>query len=283
MVKKFAIFVATTGGPIQIERLTEERAPQSMICISGSTTILPISTEYNDFVRRGSGVIERDLNLTDKVSFRADVSGMIDAGKSWQLGFFLAHAVTASTKAALVTNLNDADYVIWATGCVDYDLNILKVDHLSEKLRTSLALFEQLEKKKTPITIIFPGNQRENISNVRSFANTAEIHAADDLRSLLELLNLDVISEPTKTHKSDDNFGPNSGPKLQTLLVSIAIFISLFTVWFFTESSTPEFSKLKPPQILDEMREDVTIKPKAVKMEIKPIKTSLNLTNNIFS
>ena len=67
-MKKFAIFVATTGGAIQIERLTEERAPQSMICVSKSTTILPISKEYHDYVRRGSGIIERDFNYSGDTS-----------------------------------------------------------------------------------------------------------------------------------------------------------------------------------------------------------------------
>ena len=115
-----------------------------MICVSRSTTFLPISKEYQHYVRPGSGIIEGEFHYAGDTSFRADVSGMIDAGTSWQLAFYLAHAVTASSNSSLVTDPDEADHIIWATGRVDYDLNILNVDHLAEKLDASIDLFDKL-------------------------------------------------------------------------------------------------------------------------------------------
>jgi len=267
VVKKFAIFVATTGGPIQIERLTEERAPQSMICISGSTTILPISKEYHDFVRRGSGIIEREFDLIDKISFRADVSGMIDAGKSWQLGFFLAHAVVASQEANLVDNLNDADHVIWATGCVDYDLNVLKVEHLIEKLKTSADLFTNLELEKTPKTVIFPGSQSDNIDDVNSTAGTAEIYKVDKLYSLLNHLNLGSKSKPLKAKSANNDLSPVSSQRRLTLVAMSIIIIGFLSVWFYREWPVQDFNNVKPQATEKIIKE-------------KPLKSSTALIKN---
>jgi len=269
-VKKFAIFIATTGGPIQIERLTEERAPQSMICISGSTTILPISKKYHDFVRRGSGIIEREFNLIDNISFRADVSGVIDSGKSWQLGFFLAHAVTSSKQATLVNNPSDADCVIWATGCVDYDLNVLKVDHLIEKLKTSSTLLSKLKLEKKSTTLIFPNSQNENISDVRAFADAAEIYAADKLHSLLDILKIDTISEPLKTQPPNGGLVASSWRTPLTWTIIITIIISLFSVWFFSDLPTLDVSSLKPSQPLEKVQTEIPLKSETTIVKIKP-------------
>ena len=79
---------------MQVERLTGEHAPQSLICVRRSSTILDVSKDYDDFVRRGSGIIEREFGPFEYGSFRVDVSEPIGAGHSWQLSF-LAHAIDA--------------------------------------------------------------------------------------------------------------------------------------------------------------------------------------------
>ena len=97
-MSKFAVFIATTGGPIHVERLTgEEQAPQSLICVRRSSTILDVSGDYDDFVKLGSGVIEREFGPFEGNSFRVDVSEPIETGTSWQLPMFLAHAINVAT------------------------------------------------------------------------------------------------------------------------------------------------------------------------------------------
>ena len=174
-MKKFAVFIATTGGPIQIERLTPERAPQSMICISRSSNILPISGEYDDFVRRGSGIIEREFGPFEYESFRADISGSVGTGQSWQLPFFIAHAIDADLGSELVEDVDAADYVVWATGRVDYDLNILDVDHIAEKIKGSHSLFEKIASGQSNAVIAAPASQVSLLDEIPDFGENFSV------------------------------------------------------------------------------------------------------------
>ena len=56
------------------ERITRERAPQSMVCLKRTSRVLPISGDYDSFVRRGSGVIERTFGPFEDGAFRLDVA-----------------------------------------------------------------------------------------------------------------------------------------------------------------------------------------------------------------
>lgn len=128
-----AVFIATTGGPVLIERITAEPAPQSMICLGRSSEVLPISAAYDDFVRPGSGVIMREFGPYEEGAFRLDVGRRVDMGKSWQLAVFIAHALMRDNSYEL-SDLANAKTVLWLTGEVDYDLNIRPISHLPEKL-----------------------------------------------------------------------------------------------------------------------------------------------------
>ena len=60
---KVRVFLATTEGVVQIERITREDARQSAICLKRTTKVLPVSAGYDAFVRPPSGVIEREFGL----------------------------------------------------------------------------------------------------------------------------------------------------------------------------------------------------------------------------
>ena len=81
---KVSVYVATTRGPVQIERITREAAPISQICLRRTTSVLPITTDYDYFVRQPSGVIERALGPFEPGGFRLDASEEIGDGESWQ-------------------------------------------------------------------------------------------------------------------------------------------------------------------------------------------------------
>ncbi len=129
-----AVYVATTGGPVRVERVTPERAPQSLVCLGRSSNILPISGDYDDFVRPGSGIIEREFGPHENVSYRLDLSGPIGSGRSWQLGFFMAHALSTSGRLALLGDDAVPDEIVVVTGQVDFDLNVVAVDHIPQKI-----------------------------------------------------------------------------------------------------------------------------------------------------
>ncbi len=116
------IFILTTHGPVRIQRvMPEEQGIRSAVCVDGRAQALPISADYDAFVRRPTGVIER---LVGHGSFRLDVAGAIDAGVSWQLPVLLAH---------LATDL-ETDVHVFATGEVDQDLGIRSVNDISAKI-----------------------------------------------------------------------------------------------------------------------------------------------------
>ena len=192
-MRKIAVFVATTGGAVQIQRLTPERAPQSLICLSRSSTILPISGEYDDFVRRGSGVIDREFGPFEYDSFRADVSATVGAGQSWQLAFFLAHAVEASPGSSLAETLDEADHVIWATGQVDYDLNVRPVDHLVEKLAASKALFDQLKELSQPVNLIAPAGENFTTIAGDEYPENITALAAENAFEVCQSLGISLV------------------------------------------------------------------------------------------
>jgi len=222
-VKKTAVFIATTGGPIQIERLTPERAPQSMICISRSSNILPISGEYDDFVRRGSGIIEREFGPFEYESFRADISGSVGTGQSWQLPFFIAHAIVAAAGSELVEDVDAADYVVWATGRVDYDLNILDVDHIAEKIKGSHSLFEKLASGQSKTVIAAPASQISLLDETPDFGKNFSVLPAESGFQVCK--DLDLNLEP-KTASGSMKNRSGKGSRFAAVVLAAVIVIA---------------------------------------------------------
>jgi len=202
-VRTIAIFVATTGGPAQIERLTPEFAPQSMVCLRRGSDILPISDDYDDFVKRGSGVIEREFGPFDYASFRMDVSESIGAGKSWQLGVFAAHAVTRSDQAELAGKESIPDVVVWLTGEVDYDLGVVSVGHLAEKIEASRAFFVKWFAAGVPVLVIVPEGNNKSEMMGSALLEGIEVTAVSSATEIFEQMELavDTLDLPIKVRQ----------------------------------------------------------------------------------
>ena len=189
-MRKIAIYVATTGGPVQVERITPEYAPQSLVCLRRSSNVLPISGDYDDFVKRGSGVIEREFGPFDYQSFRLDVSDNVGARLSWQLAFFAAHAVSVSGSLELAEAEDNPDQIFWLTGRVDYDLSVGEVDHLAEKLAASADRFSAWMTEGIPVAVVCaPGNNHEDVKNQPELENCRilALNSAEELRREFEV------------------------------------------------------------------------------------------------
>ena len=146
------VFIGTTEGAAQVQSITEEEAGvQSVICLNGRAVALPVSAEYDSFVRRPTGLIEAAYG---HAAYRVDVSLPIEEGRSWQLGVLAAHALNATHK--LATSDAPAGRVIWLTGEVDRHLRVHSVAHLSEKLRRASPLVAACEASGLPITFYVP-------------------------------------------------------------------------------------------------------------------------------
>ena len=151
---KARVYLATTAGPVRIERLTRERAQQSAVCLGRTTKVLAVSADYDAFVRQPSGVIEREFSPAEPGAFRLDVDGPIDDGDSWQLGVFAAHMLARDH--ALAGPGDEQDRAIWLTGAVHNDLSVAPVDHIPEKLRASRDAFAALAEMGVPLMLVLP-------------------------------------------------------------------------------------------------------------------------------
>ncbi len=143
------VHIGTTEGPAEVQRLTQE-APEirSVVCLDGRAVALPISRDYESFVRRPTGLIER---LWGGPSFRLDVGARITDGLSWQLGAFLAHALKAAGR--LAERGKDSASVVWATGEVDAALAVRPVEQIARKLELSVPLLRGLAAQRPLILV----------------------------------------------------------------------------------------------------------------------------------
>ncbi len=76
------VHIATTEGAVVVERITREIAARSAVCLGRTTRVLPVSDDYDAFVRPPSGVIEREFGPFLGGAFRLDVSGEFGGGQS---------------------------------------------------------------------------------------------------------------------------------------------------------------------------------------------------------
>ena len=148
------VMIGTTAGPVGILRLGRENPPvkRSAVCIGHGVERAAIERDYHNFVKRGFGPIEE---VFGPGPYRADVSGRIDAGSSWQLGFFCAHALYAAGR--LAASGSEAGLTIWATGTVRVsDLSVGEVGHVFQKLRLSLDLLREESAKGRQVLAFLP-------------------------------------------------------------------------------------------------------------------------------
>jgi len=190
---RIRVLVATTEGPVEIESLVAEDAilARSVVCIAGSTETAGIDREYHAFVDRGTGLIAR---LYGHDRFRLDVSGRVDAGSSWQLGVFIAHALHATGR--LAHKGEEAGTVVLATGRVQpLDEVVLEVGHVDHKLRRAFERLQVEAINKSDILVVWPkanslavGEETRGV--LRSFgAKAIEIDSLGSLREALGLQN----------------------------------------------------------------------------------------------
>ena len=154
----FSVIIATTDGPVFVQRLAEEDPDvRSVICLNGTSEALPISPGYDAFVRKPTGVIER---MFGHGVYRMDVSDRISNGSSWQLGVFAAHFL--QKRKELAERTKDATHLLWLTGEVNNNLDVGVVDHVAEKLERSAEMLSEVAARGKKVVLFYPkGNEAE--------------------------------------------------------------------------------------------------------------------------
>lgn len=176
MSGRLRVVIATTGGPSTVRRITPEDPDlRSVVCLAGTATALPISSDYDAFVRRPTGVVERD---TGHRVYRVDVDHPIDEGRSWQLGLYVAHRLKRAGR--LAEDEQPADGIVWATGTLDADLKVGPVDRVAEKARRSAPLFAA----EPPVLAVAA---RENADCLPSGAESLAVRSVEEVLAHLGL------------------------------------------------------------------------------------------------
>ena len=130
---KCHVFIATTQGLVAVQdiELIDDPDVMSLVCLNGTAQSLNISNAYHSFVKKGSGIIQKDFNGQ---SYRIDVSGNIDHGNSWQLGFYIAHYLDSIDLLGDGVP-NENDHILCLTGEINIkDKSVKNVAHITTKL-----------------------------------------------------------------------------------------------------------------------------------------------------
>jgi hypothetical protein len=177
------LLIGTTKGPVELKGLRREKPAvrRSVVCIGGATERAGIDRAYHDFVARGTGVIEE---VFGNGRFRADVSSRIDAGSSWQLGLFTAHALFSASRFATTSA---PELLIFATGTVSpIDLSIGEVGYVPQKLKLLIDWVRLIRPAAQEMLVFIPaGNAGEVDADLRQ-----------DLSGLgLQLLEVDHVGQ----------------------------------------------------------------------------------------
>lgn len=175
-----AVYIATTAGPVRIERIVGETVPQSNVFVGrGYKPLEPVSADYDDFVAPG-GPVARAFGPFETASFRLDVSGPIDTGNSWELAVFVAHGLAKAGR--LASPGDDCDAVFLLTGRVDADLGVGAVGHIGEKISSARGLISENAKVGRGVIFYMPVAD----GPITGAVDGMTINTIDDARAVLD-------------------------------------------------------------------------------------------------
>ena len=149
------VFIATTEGPVAVQKITaEDPDVPSVACRDGTTEVLAISRDYTRFVDRGTGLVAR---LTGHGAYRLDLDRAVDGGRSWQLPVLLAHLLEAEGRLAGPEEA--VDLTVLATGEVDREQRVRPVGRIGEKLSAARELIDRHAEDDHPLVVLVPQSE----------------------------------------------------------------------------------------------------------------------------
>ena len=232
---RVSVLIATTDGPVQVQRLAEEDPEvRSVICLNGTSEALPISGAYDAFVRKPTGVIER---LFGHSVFRMDVSARVSDGRSWQLGVFAAHALY--DRSMLAGRLEDATHVLWLTGEVNNDLEVGSVEHVAKKIERSAETLSGFFDEGGTVLLGYPKGNEAEVERVLGkdpgFKNMTlqpiPMESTDDLLAALPREAEAAASKAAQAAASGQKLTPTGKGRLRAVWVAGALTVAVAGVF----------------------------------------------------
>ena len=202
-MKKVAVYIATTNGPVQIELISKEKIPRSEVVLSGDFIPLEnMSDEYHHFVL-GSGPVSRAFGPFSDTSFHMELTSSIDSGRSWHLAALIAHGLAQNNE--LAGPEEDPSQIIWATGRLGNNFEV-EADHLNEKLILSTKLFDDAHKKQIPVLIVGPSGIKETDLPYKDITNFVATDGYDILDEIGLNYNKVQASSPVQLKKKTKKY-----------------------------------------------------------------------------
>ena len=193
-MKYYTVVIPTTKRVVGIsDIIIEDPLVSSVICENNSLEALPISSQYDSFVKSPTGIIEK---ITGNSSYRIDITTKIEQGKSWQLAIAIAHILenkkllSFSNEKNLIANNNTS--VIWASGTINANLDVKGINYLDQKIKKSLPFFRQCMQKNIIVKIVISHENKEHfneILNSEQFLKDAIFKKTDHIRICEKLKN----------------------------------------------------------------------------------------------
>lgn len=191
-MKKYTVIIPTTNHVVGINDIVkEDPLVSSVICENNNLEALPISPFYNSFVKSPTGIIEK---LVGHSSFRTDITKPIHNGKSWQLAIAIAHIflknniLNFSNEDQLLTKKTEE--IIWASGTINSNLEIKKINYLDQKIYNSMSFFKNCIKNEVQINIILSIQNRDDFNSLVSNNEFLKNAIKNKLIKVLFLKNL---------------------------------------------------------------------------------------------
>ena len=252
-MKTFSVVIPTTHNLVGISDITvEDPMVSSVICVNNNLQALPISNQYDSFVKTPTGIIEK---ITGNSSFRTDLTSHIDQGDSWQLALAIAHVLHKSNKIVFsnVDHLimDGVEKVIWASGLIDSSLSVKSISFLDKKIFKSLEFFNRCIEKNIKVflalscenakeaNIIFSKNKilKEAVQK-----NKIIILSLNNLAQFFEEINLDFLFNVKLTY---NNFLPNLKKKIKFISVFLLLMSMIFYSYIIWNNLQPWFNLIE--------------------------------------
>jgi len=231
---KCHVFIATTQGLVAVQdiELIDDPDVMSIVCLNGTAQSLNISNAYHNFVKKGSGIIQKDFNGQ---SYRVDVSDNIDHGNSWQLGFYIAHFL-ASVDLLGDGKPNEGDKIFCLTGEVNIkDKSVKNVEHIITKLALAQTQIKAWQSSGFEVKFLLPEQNKLKDELIPYKGYCFQVANLASAISQLPRLNTDLVKSTRLIKQTANRFNKGLiGTFLvhNKKLVSVAILSALFLVFF---------------------------------------------------
>jgi hypothetical protein len=251
-VKQVTVHIATTDGPAEVQRLTaEDPEVRSVVCLGGKAVALPISADYDAFVRKPTGVIEAYFGHG---AWRIDLARPISGGMSWQLGAFIAHALAEAGRLAAPDDR--VKLALWVSGEVDRDLAVGAVRDIGLKLDQSRDTLTRLRADGVAILIAVPAaNAAEAEAGVQAIfgadATDIEIVAAGTVNDVLAALRLPFRKRRRLWSKRSSARYPHRGRRKYGALVgAVAVAVVMVALAGWNRGGEAQPPSAAPPRAM---------------------------------